>query len=221
MQYKDSAAFIINPGDKIFVYENTNYSKSYTFSVQGEVNRPGRYPFKKGTTVKDALASAGGLTEMSNLKNIVILQEFSEVDDDGNIISTSNSVANASLDFEIADNTIIKALPVENVINVLGNVYNPGLISHEIGMTMYDAIEMAGGYKPYSLKKRAYVIRANGEREKGNIFRGRAKRVFPGDSIFVPVNPDPSDFDITSFIADLSSTLANIAAILIIADNNN
>ena len=103
---------------------------------------------------------------MSNFSNIVILQEFSEVDDDGNIIITSNSVANASLDFEIADNTLIKALPVENVINVSGNVYNPGLISYSPGMTMYDAIEMAGGYKPYSLKNRAYVIRANGEREK-------------------------------------------------------
>jgi len=221
VKYKDSAAFIMNPGDKIFVYENTNYNRSYTYSVEGEVNRPGRYPFQKGITIKDAIATAGGLTEMSNFSNIVILQEFSEVDDDGNIIITSNSVANASLDFEIADNTLIKALPVENVINVSGNVYNPGLISYSPGMTMYDAIEMAGGYKPYSLKNRAYVIRANGEREKTNIFRGRAKRVFAGDSIFIPVNPNPSDFDITTFIADLSSTLANIAAILIIAENNN
>ena len=221
VKYKDSAAFIMNPDDKIFVYENTNYNKSYTYSVQGEVNRPGRYPFQKGITIKDAIATAGGLTEMTNFSNIVILQEFSEVDDDGNIITTSNSVANASLDFEIADNTLIKALPVENVINVSGNIYNPGLISYSPGMTMYDAIEMAGGYKPYSLKNRAYVIRANGEREKANIFRGRAKRVFAGDSIFIPVNPNPSDFDITTFIADLSSTLANIAAILIIVDNNN
>lgn len=221
VKYKDSAAFIMNPGDKIFVYENTNYNRSYTYSVEGEVNRPGRYPFQKGITIQDAIATAGGLTEMSNFSNIVILQEFSEVDDDGNIIITSNSVANASLDFEIADNTLIKALPVENVINVSGNVYNPGLISYSPGMTMYDAIEMAGGYKPYSLKNRAYVIRANGEREKANIFRGRAKRIFAGDSVFIPVNPNPSDFDITTFIADLSSTLANIAAILIIVDNNN
>ena len=88
-------------------------------------------------------------------------------------------------------------------------------------MTMSKAIELAGGYKPYSLKKRAYVVRANGEIEQVNIFRGKAKRIFPGDSIFVPVNPDPDEFDITSFIADLSSTLANIAAILVIVDNNN
>ena len=85
---------------------------------------------------------------------------------------------------------------------------------------MSKAIELAGGYKPYSMKSRAYVIRANGEIEKANLFRGRAKRVFPGDAIFVPADPNPDEFDITSFIADVSSTLANIAAILVIADNN-
>ena len=87
-------------------------------------------------------------------------------------------------------------------------------------MTIADAVELAGGYKPYSLKRSTYVTRANGEIEKVNLFRGRAKRVFTGDAIFVPVDPNPDKFDITSFIADLSSTLANIAAILVIADNN-
>ena len=37
----------------------------------------------------------------------------------------------------------------------------------------------------------------------------------------MPANEDPQDFDITEFFADLSSTLANIAAILIIADKQN
>ncbi len=152
VKYKDSAAFMMNPNDQIFVYENTNFNTSYSFSIEGEVKRPGRYPFRQGITVKDAIVSAGGLTELGNLKNIVVLQEFSEIDDEGNIVITSSSVANSSLDFEIANNTIIKALPVENVINVLGNVYNPGLISFAKGMTMYDAIQLAGGYKPNSLK---------------------------------------------------------------------
>ena len=86
---------------------------------------------------------------------------------------------------------------------------------------MFKAIELAGGYKPYSLKKRSYVLRSNGQIDKANIFRGRTKRVYAGDTVFVPANPDPSDFDITTFIADLSTTLANIAAILILVDNND
>ena len=43
----------------------------------------------------------------------------------------------------------------------------------------------------------------------------------PGDTIFVPVDPDPQDFDITAFISDIATTLANIAAILIIVDNQD
>ena len=45
------------------------------------------------------------------------------------------------------------------------------------------------------------------------------ERINPGDTIVVPLNTEPQDFDITSFIADLSTTLANIAAILLIVDN--
>ena len=86
---------------------------------------------------------------------------------------------------------------------------------------MSKAVFLAGGYKPYSLKKKVYVRRANGEIEKANLFRGRVKRLYAGDTIVVPVNPDPRDFDITSFIAEFSSTLANIAAILIIVDNQS
>ena len=126
------------------------------------------------------------------------------------------------MDFEIADQNKITILPKTNVVRVEGNVYNPGLVAHQSGrgMSMSNAIELAGGYKKNSLKDRAYVIRANGEIEKANLFRGRAKRVFPGDSIVVPVDTNPNEFDITTFIADLSTTLANIAAILILVDNN-
>ena len=220
VNYKDSANFIVRANDKIFVYEDVNYNKNFSYRIEGEVNKPGRYPLQKGLTIRQAISEANGLTEMGNYNSIAIFQEFSEIDSDGEIILTTLPVASASLDFEIGANTIIKALPVENTVNVQGNVYNPGLISYKKGMTMYEAIEIAGGFKPDSMIKNSYVTRADGEIDGANFFRGRGKRIFPGDSIFVPLNPNPSDFDITAFIADLSSTLANIAAILIIVDKN-
>ncbi len=217
--YKDADKLQLMPNDKIFIYEDINYRNNFTYRVEGEVNKPGTFPLTAGTTVSQALEKAQGLTELSTLDNIIVYQEFTEIQDDGTEVTQIKDVASVSLDFVLGSRSVIKALPFENVINVEGNVYNPGLVAYDRGITMSQAIIQAGGYKPYSMKKRAYVRKANGEIDKANLFRGRTKRLSPGDTVVVPVNPDPSDFDITAFVADLSTTLANIAAILLIVDN--
>tara|TARA_Y100001970_G_scaffold217891_1_gene267022 strand:- start:1010 stop:2911 length:1902 start_codon:yes stop_codon:yes gene_type:complete len=217
--YKDADKLQLMPNDKIFIYEDINYRNNFTYRVEGEVNKPGTFPLTAGTTVSQALEKAQGLTELSTLDNIIVYQEFTEIQDDGTEVTQIKDVASVSLDFVLGSRSVIKALPFENVINVEGNVYNPGLVAYDRGITMSKAIIQAGGYKPYSMKKRAYVRKANGEIDKANLFRGRTKRLSPGDTVVVPVNPDPSDFDITAFVADLSTTLANIAAILLIVDN--
>ena len=217
--YKEADKLQLMPNDKIFIYEDINYRNNFTYRVEGEVNKPGTFPLTAGTTVSQALEKAQGLTELSTLDNIIVYQEFTEIQDDGTEVTQIKDVASVSLDFVLGSRSVIKALPFENVINVEGNVYNPGLVAYSRGITMSKAIIQAGGYKPYSMKKRAYVRKANGEIDKANLFRGRTKRLSPGDTVVVPVNPDPSDFDITAFVADLSTTLANIAAILLIVDN--
>ena len=222
INYKDASNFILNVNDKIFVYQNPNYFNDFSYTIDGEVNKPGTYPLREGLTLGDAIKLAGGVTEIGSINSLTVSKDLLRIDENGDEILETELVANIDLEFVIADKNRITILPKTNVVRVSGNVYNPGLISHQSGrgMSMANAIELAGGYKPNSLKKRAYVVRANGEIDKANIFRGRTKRVYPGDSIFVPLDPNPDEFDITSFIADLSTTLANIAAILLIADNN-
>tara|TARA_B100000401_G_scaffold97010_1_gene62358 strand:+ start:70 stop:1929 length:1860 start_codon:yes stop_codon:yes gene_type:complete len=222
ISYEDSDKFEIQVNDKIFVYEDINYSNSFSYTINGEVSLPGTYPLRDGLTLGDAIKIAGGISEMGSINSVFVTKSLISINEDGNEITEEELVANINLDFEIGNNNTITILPKTNVIKVTGNVYNPGFIAHQSGkgMTLSNAVELAGGYKPFSIKKNTYVTRANGEIEKVNVFRGRAKRIFPGDAIFVPVDPSPDEFDITSFIADVSSTLANIAAILVIADNN-
>ena len=222
VQYNKADNFKLKVNDKIFVYEKPQYKNSFTFTINGEVNSPGTYPFKEGLSISDAIDLAGGITQIGSINSVSVTKTLKRFNEEGDEIIENERVGNISLNFLINDGNVITVLPKTNVVSVNGNIYSPGLIAHsgEPAMTMSKAIELAGGYKPYSLKNRAYIIRANGQIEKANIFGGRTKRVYPGDSVFVPVDPDPVDFDITQFISDISSTLANIAAILVIIDNN-
>ena len=221
--YNDSDQFKLKQNDKIFVYEKINYENSFTYRVEGEVFKPGTYPLNSSNlTVGEALSRAGGLTTLSSERNLIVKQEFTNVDDDGNEITTSETVNNITIDFKIGINSVIIASPFENVVRVEGNVYNPGLITYMKGSKLPRYIELAGGYKPNSIKRNVHIKRANGNIEQSNIVTlGFGKNIYPGDTIIVPVDPNPSDFDITTFIADLSTTLANIAAILLIVDNQN
>ena len=222
LSYSLSSSFDLEPNDKIFVYENINYRNSFTYTVKGEVVKPGTFSLSKDLTLAEALNLAGGLTEFGSKDAINIVQTFTSIDENGIEIKEEIQLGNIDLNLMVSDGMVINILPIQNTIKVEGNVYNPGLIAiSKNAISMSKAIELAGGYKPYSLKKRSYVLRSNGQIDKANIFRGKTKRVYAGDTVFVPVNPDPSDFDITTFIADLSSTLANIAAILILVDNND
>ena len=222
VNYNEAEDFSLEINDQIFVYENPNYYKNSTFSIKGEINRPGTYPIKGKITLLEAINLAGGITEKGSINNVSVLKNLTRFNEDGDEVSESELVVNIGPGFEIDHRNVITIMPTTNVVRVSGNVYSPGLVAHNgTNMTMSNAIELAGGYRPYSMKKNSYIIRANGEIEKASLFRGRGKRVFPGDSIVVPLDPKPQDFDISMFVAELSSTLANLAAIIVLIDRNS
>ena len=219
--YESADSFELQVGDKIFVYEDSNYDNLFSIAVSGEVKKRGNFQLKKGTTVRDAIALAEGFTELANEDAVTVTEVFSSLDDEGNEVEESNQVNDASLDFELTNNSVVNVLPMENVVSVQGNVYDPGLIVYSGRKSLKKYINLAGGPKPNTLTSNIYIKRANGRTKKVALFGGLGITVKPGDTIFVPVDPDPQDFDITTFIADLASTLANIAAILIIVDNQS
>ena len=71
------------------------------------------------------------------------------------------------------------------------------------------------------MKGSVYIKRANGNIERTSRFFLVGKKIYAGDIITVPLNPNPAEFDAAAFTADMLSVLANLVAILAIADNNN
>ena len=154
ISYSSSSSFDLEPNDKIFVYENINYRNSFTYTVKGEVVKPGTFSLSKDLTLAEALNIAGGLTEFGSMDAINIVQTFISIDENGIEIKEEIQLGNIDLNLMVSDGMVINILPIQNTIKVEGNVYNPGLIAiSKNAISMSKAIELAGGYKPYSLKK--------------------------------------------------------------------
>ncbi len=62
ISYEDSDKFELQVNDKIFVYEDINYSNSFSYTINGEVSLPGTYPLRDGLTLGDAIKIAGGIS---------------------------------------------------------------------------------------------------------------------------------------------------------------
>ena len=105
------------------------------------------------------------------------------------------------------------------MVNITGNVYNPGLVSYREGTSVSNYIKLAGGYRENSLKNKIYIQKANGEIK--SVVRGRFKSPRAGDTIVVPADENPQDFDANRFLVDILSILTNLVAILAIVDNNS
>ena len=123
-------------------------------------------------SLKDLINVAGGLTPNADLTNVSLLIESTTVDSLGVATVESAPVYNINEDYKLSKNAVVKILPKVDFIRVDGNVYNPGLIVFEEKMTMKDAIDLAGGYMPYSLKNRIFIKKANGQIQKPSILRG-------------------------------------------------
>ena len=221
VSYNDSEKFSLMPGDQIFVYENINYNNLLTVTVAGQVKKTGSFQIKNNLTVSDAIEMAGGFTDLANPNGVIVTEVFNSVDVNGNTIEDRIRINDITLDYKVNNSAIINVLSKENVVKVTGNVYNPGLVVYNSPATVKRYISLAGGLKPDSLRRKIYVTRANGKIRKATVFNSFTLRLKPGDTVFVPLNPDPMEFDPTTFLADLTSTLANIAALLIIVDSSN
>ena len=82
-------------------------------------------------------------------------------------------------------------------------------------------INQAGGPTSNAEFKDSYLRRINGEIITLNKRNWFGIFVEPGDTIFIPTNPDPKEFNPTEFTSDVVSILTNLATIIFIIDSNS
>ena len=202
--YDDSHNIELLSGDEIFVYENRYYDQPLFIRVQGQVNKPGYFSYKVGMTAGDVINLAGGFNELASKKFTIT--------DQGQLVN------GADLNSAINPFSEIKALSVDNTINIEGNVFSPGKYMFE-KKSINNFIETAGGLKPNTNRKKIYIESSNGTKKNTNYLMRAFHTLEPGDTIFIPAKEE-REFDLASFTSDVLSIIMNILAIASLVDNN-
>ncbi|MCP5208408.1 MAG: SLBB domain-containing protein [Hahellaceae bacterium] len=177
---------------------------SYSFRIFGEVQSPGRFGFKQGYSVIDAIMRAGGVTRYAGVEQIKI------------ITNNEPSTFNLKRYLETGDTKVMPLLtpgttifvPIQeeeiktgsNVVYVMGEVFKPGAFESKEGATLLDILANAGGPTRFAESRQIRILRADGivtpfdlqGYTEGNS-QAALPHVSPGDAIFVPEKTDTNE----------------------------
>ncbi|MCG8429524.1 MAG: SLBB domain-containing protein, partial [Chromatiales bacterium] len=157
--------------------------QSQRVSILGEVAQPGLYPISRGSTVVDLIAEAGGLNE--NAGDVAIVTQIS--DGQAHKIRVNlGSILRGELtaqNLQVGDGDRIY-VPMMEQFYVYGQVNRPGVYRLERGMTVMQALSVAGGLTDKATE-RGMEIKRNSENHTTTIAVGLTHTVLPGDVVYV------------------------------------
>ena len=186
-----------------------------TVSVLGNVNRPGKFEFKDGDTVMEAIAQAGSYQETASLANAIITRKTGEAIslDLYKLYNKGDMTQNLPLR---KGDTIYVPEETTRRVYVLGEVLRPGMYALKENMTALSAVSQAGGATPdRGHLKGTMVVRgdpANPEKIKVDISKMIGKGdlnqdipLMPGDLVYVPKSNKPKLQDVVAILSALTN----------------
>ena len=165
--------------------------------VFGEVQTPGLYSFKKGSTVIDVIMRAGGVTRYAGVEQIRIINNneptlfnLKAYLDKGHSDSLVKLEKGSTVFVPIAAKEVKVGA---RMVYVMGEVPKPGAFENQDGATFLDILANAGGPTRFAETRQIRLLRANGEvipfdlqqyTEQGSSVG--LPEIMAGDAIFVP-----------------------------------
>lgn len=136
----DRGGFVKQPQVTLMVVQ----FRSQQISVLGFVSRPGKYPVEQTSTVLDLLAQAGGVTQSADDKVVLIrandpAKARHEVD-----LITLFDKGDTAQNLEVSNGDVIY-VPREPRFYIYGEIQRAGAYRIERGMTVMQALSVAGG----------------------------------------------------------------------------
>jgi polysaccharide export outer membrane protein len=180
--------------------------------IVGHVQKPGLYKLTGPTTLLELISLAGDFTEGAGSTITVARAKAHEVFQGGKsklvyeeepiVIDVKKLLVEGDLTLNINlmndDKIYVPGKSLSGQVFVFGEVNRPGYYSYRPDMTVFDAINTAGGFTEYAKKSGVVIKRSEGERGestsikvnmKALLKKGRIEKnvtLQPGDIIVVP-----------------------------------
>jgi polysaccharide export outer membrane protein len=181
-----AAGYIKNPQVRV---EVEGY-KSQSVIVGGEVRSPGKIQMTGSMTLIEALAAAGSPT--SSASNEVTVSRpkkgAASSENDVEIIRVNLKdiqLGRAGRDIQLQDGDIVN-VPKAQTVFVTGFVRNPGAIVWEPGMTLQQAVALAGGLTDRGSDRRIKADRIMPDGKVVEVSLRLEDKVQPNDTVKVP-----------------------------------
>jgi len=157
----------LEPRDMLLIHKNTSRVDPITVEIQGEVAKPGRYPYTENMHVEDLIRAAGGL-KVSADRNTADLTRYAASGGAReqlqiSLASLANGNATEDLPLHSGDVLSIRQVPgwsdVSASVKVSGEVMHPSTYGIEPGERLSSVLERAGGYTPEAYPYGAVLMR--------------------------------------------------------------
>jgi protein involved in polysaccharide export with SLBB domain len=167
--------FPLQREDSVSIPSISDLRERYSVTIEGEVARPGVYPFAENTRVEDLVIQAGGLLESASMAHLEIARRIK----DDKSVATSNQLAQTfqfaiSKDLKLSDSATLFVLkPFDQVFIRRSPAYMPQLLVSIEGEVTFpgrysitsrterisDLIKRAGNITPEAYLKGASLVR--------------------------------------------------------------
>jgi len=119
-------------------------------------------------------------------------------------------------DLLLEEGDVLKVPKKLQTVQVFGEIYFPKKVRFDKNIGFRDYIRGAGGYTTQALKRRSYIVYANGEVKNTRkvLFFNSYPKVKPGAEIYVPTKKDRKGLSSQEAIG-LASGLASVALIIV------
>ncbi|MBN4076173.1 SLBB domain-containing protein [Gemmatimonas aurantiaca] len=199
---------VLKPATRLVALRSANRDL-VDFTISGAVYAPGRYELLEGTTLADAIATAGGYSFEADIAGVAVFNGRSATPSDslsevaGSYLS---GVSNQAQLVKVGDSIFVPKRV--GYIGVFGQVTNPGMVTYHAGWNAGQYLNAVGGVASLSDLHTSIVVR---RATSAQIPFHLGADVFDGDVIHIFRKTGDAQRSALSYIRDLALLGAGVA----------